>query len=266
VVDAVRSAFADDEATAARVTLQAHGLLRSTGTEASTVGTPHLVALVDLARGVALVREGDLAAGTQVLGTAAESTTATTFPPFLAMCRAYLALAEVKQGEVARARADAMHSLATTIRMGEPKAHSHAVALTALARLKLDDDPVAARRLLQPALESPSLRDDPVAGSVAGLVTTGVEHPVAPHTRRPQRTADAGWDAPVPDIVEDLTPKELEVLGHLAELLTTDEIADKMFVSVNTVRTHIRSILRKLGVNRRNAAIRKARRLHLLPR
>lgn len=65
-------------------------------------------------------------------------------------------------------------------------------------------------------------------------------------------------------IIENLTAKELEVLGHLQELLTTEEIAEKMFVSVNTVRTHIRSILRKLGVNRRNAAVRKARELGLV--
>ncbi len=65
-------------------------------------------------------------------------------------------------------------------------------------------------------------------------------------------------------LIEPLTAKELEVLGHLAELLTTEEIAQKMFVSVNTVRTHIRHILRKLGVNRRNAAIRQARELGLI--
>lgn len=64
-----------------------------------------------------------------------------------------------------------------------------------------------------------------------------------------------------PEVVESLTAKELEVLGHLEELLTTEEIAEKMFVSVNTVRTHVRSILRKLGVSRRNAAVRKAREL-----
>jgi LuxR family transcriptional regulator, maltose regulon positive regulatory protein len=65
-------------------------------------------------------------------------------------------------------------------------------------------------------------------------------------------------------MVETLTPKELEVLGHLEQLLTTDEIAAEMFVSVNTVRTHVRSVLRKLGVNRRNAAVRKARELGLV--
>jgi LuxR family transcriptional regulator, maltose regulon positive regulatory protein len=65
-------------------------------------------------------------------------------------------------------------------------------------------------------------------------------------------------------VVEKLTAKELEVLANLAELLTTEEIAAKMFVSVNTVRTHVRSILRKLRVNRRNAAVRRARELGLL--
>jgi LuxR family maltose regulon positive regulatory protein len=79
-----------------------------------------------------------------------------------------------------------------------------------------------------------------------------------------QRRGGEGRDLVSPDLVEPLTAKELEVLGHLEELLTTEEIAQKMFVSVNTVRTHVRSILRKLGVNRRNAAVRKARDLGML--
>jgi LuxR family maltose regulon positive regulatory protein len=62
-----------------------------------------------------------------------------------------------------------------------------------------------------------------------------------------------------------LTKKEQEVLGYLAELLTTEEIASTMFVSVNTVRSHVRSILRKLGVTRRNEAVRRAWELRLLP-
>jgi LuxR family maltose regulon positive regulatory protein len=46
--------------------------------------------------------------------------------------------------------------------------------------------------------------------------------------------------------------------------LTTEEIAQTMFVSVNTVRTHVRSILRKLSVSRRNDAVRRARELGLI--
>jgi len=68
-----------------------------------------------------------------------------------------------------------------------------------------------------------------------------------------------------PLVHERLTAKEREVLGHLAELLTTDEIAGTMLVSVNTVRTHVRNVLRKLGASRRNEAVRRARDLGILP-
>ncbi|MFL6129428.1 MAG: LuxR C-terminal-related transcriptional regulator [Mycobacteriales bacterium] len=65
-------------------------------------------------------------------------------------------------------------------------------------------------------------------------------------------------------LIEPLTEKEQEVLVHLAELLSTDEIAHRMYVSVNTVRTHVRAILRKLAASRRNEAIRRARDLHII--
>jgi LuxR family maltose regulon positive regulatory protein len=76
--------------------------------------------------------------------------------------------------------------------------------------------------------------------------------------------AGAGPTAVLP-LVSPLTGKEQEVLGLLADLLTTDEIAATLFVSVNTVRSHVRSILRKLGVTRRNQAVRRAWELGLLP-
>src|SRR5512139_458168 len=93
-----------------------------------------------------------------------------------------------------------------------------------------------------------------------------VDHPWLNSSAEPSQTGHlsvhGGGAAPAhvgagPGVVETLTAKQLE------ELLTTEEIADKMFVSVNTVRTHVRSILRKLGVSRRNAAVRKARELGL---
>lgn len=65
-------------------------------------------------------------------------------------------------------------------------------------------------------------------------------------------------------LVEPLTEREGEVLRHLAMLLSTDEIATRMFISVNTVKTHIRGIFRKLSVSRRNDAIRRARDLGLV--
>jgi DNA-binding CsgD family transcriptional regulator len=70
---------------------------------------------------------------------------------------------------------------------------------------------------------------------------------------------------PVEPLVEPLTTKETEVLARLSDFLSTEQIAESMYVSVNTVRTHIRSILRKLGVSRRNEAVRRAWDLALLP-
>jgi LuxR family maltose regulon positive regulatory protein len=61
-----------------------------------------------------------------------------------------------------------------------------------------------------------------------------------------------------------LTDKEQEVLGHLADQRTNDEIAAVMVLSVNTIRTHVRSILRKLSVSRRQDAVRQARALNLI--
>jgi LuxR family maltose regulon positive regulatory protein len=68
-----------------------------------------------------------------------------------------------------------------------------------------------------------------------------------------------------PIVTAGLSGKEHEVLEYLAELLTTDEIASTMYVSVNTVRSHVRSILRKLSASRRNEAVRRAWELGLLP-
>jgi LuxR family maltose regulon positive regulatory protein len=67
-----------------------------------------------------------------------------------------------------------------------------------------------------------------------------------------------------PVVVEPLTGREQEVLGYLSALLSTEEIAELMFVSVNTVKSHVRGILRKLGAPRRNEAIRRARDLQLV--
>ena len=61
-----------------------------------------------------------------------------------------------------------------------------------------------------------------------------------------------------------LSERELEVLEQLAGMLSTAEIAATMFISVNTVRTHIRSILRKLSATRRNQAVRRARELGII--
>jgi LuxR family transcriptional regulator, maltose regulon positive regulatory protein len=62
-----------------------------------------------------------------------------------------------------------------------------------------------------------------------------------------------------------LTDRELAVLGMLPTRLTQQEIAQELYVSVNTVRTHIQGIYRKLGVASRQEAVTRARELGLLP-
>jgi DNA-binding NarL/FixJ family response regulator len=65
-----------------------------------------------------------------------------------------------------------------------------------------------------------------------------------------------GRDAGVPDaIAASLSARELEVLLLLDEHLGTDEIAKRLFISEHTVRSHVKSLLRKLGVSSRRDAL-----------
>jgi len=61
-----------------------------------------------------------------------------------------------------------------------------------------------------------------------------------------------------------LTSRERDLLLELPSMRTTEEIADSLFVSVNTVKTHLRGIYRKLGVNQRRDAVLAARKLGLI--
>jgi LuxR family maltose regulon positive regulatory protein len=135
--------------------------------------------------------------------------------------------------EVGRA-AEAAERLAAALELGRPE----------LLRWPFIDTPPQARRLLRthPRLAEPGRWLSPSNGA------------------RPRTT---GGVAPAPratgEVIQNLSDRELEVLRHLADMLSTAEIAAAMFISVNTVRTHIRSILRKLAVSRRNQAVRRAR-------
>ncbi|WP_186763290.1 LuxR C-terminal-related transcriptional regulator [Lentzea tibetensis] len=61
-----------------------------------------------------------------------------------------------------------------------------------------------------------------------------------------------------------LTTRERDLLVELPSMRTTEEIADSLFVSVNTVKTHLRGIYRKLGVNQRRDAVIVARQRGLI--
>ncbi|MET8446167.1 LuxR C-terminal-related transcriptional regulator [Streptomyces sp. NPDC005209] len=74
----------------------------------------------------------------------------------------------------------------------------------------------------------------------------------------------AAATAPYAPVVEELSARERDVLRRLAQLMSTEEIAADLYVSVNTVKTHLKSVYRKLSVNRRGDAVRRARELGLL--
>src|SRR5690349_8818900 len=62
-----------------------------------------------------------------------------------------------------------------------------------------------------------------------------------------------------------ITPRELEILGLIAEGMSNREIAEKLFVSENTVKTHSSRVFDKLGAKRRTQAVQLGKEFGLLP-
>jgi NarL family two-component system response regulator LiaR len=62
-----------------------------------------------------------------------------------------------------------------------------------------------------------------------------------------------------------LSKRELEVLQLMAEGLSNYQIAERLFVSLNTIKTHASKVFEKMEVQRRTQAIDKAKKLNLIP-
>lgn len=62
----------------------------------------------------------------------------------------------------------------------------------------------------------------------------------------------------------ELTGREIEILQHVADGLTSREIGERLFISENTVKNHVRNILDKLGLHSRNEAVMYALREDLI--
>jgi LuxR family maltose regulon positive regulatory protein len=106
-------------------------------------------------------------------------------------------------------------------------------------------------RSLQPLLRR-QLRRGTHHGALASELLTALDH-------------DDGT-SPVHSevIVESLSPRERAVLRYLPTMMSNQEIAAELFVSVNTVKTHLKAIYRKLDVQDRREAVRRARLMKLL--
>jgi LuxR family maltose regulon positive regulatory protein len=115
-------------------------------------------------------------------------------------------------------------------------------------------------RLRRPFLDAgawlpPLLATAPLQELAAGWLTPG------PSRQDDQARAES---PPAPLVAAELSGREHDVLERLALMMSTQEIAADLYVSENTVKTHLKSAYRKLAVNRRSDAVRRARELGLL--
>ncbi|HYN94483.1 MAG TPA: LuxR C-terminal-related transcriptional regulator, partial [Pilimelia sp.] len=188
---------------------------------------------VAVVRSEALHADGDLAGARRALQTALAGAEVPV-PVLVAawMMHATLALDAAEVGT-------AQHALRQALRLAGPEAQ----------RRPFNEVGVRLRRML---------RDN--QDLAARYEALGRNGPAA-HPPRPTRPAT---DPARPVIVQKLSRREMEVLRHVEAMLPTEEIAGAMYVSVNTVKTHVRSILRKLAASRRNEAVRRARDLGLI--
>jgi LuxR family maltose regulon positive regulatory protein len=154
-----------------------------------------------------------------------------------------------------------------------PTARVDAWALDAIARDELRDED-GALRALERALDLAEPR-----GFVRPLIRNGA--PVRSLLRRHIRRGTAhralagdllaaldgngaGERQSNGPLLEPLTERELAVLRFLPTMMSNTEIASEMFVSVNTVKTHLKHVYRKLDVADRRDAVRRGRELRLL--
>ena len=147
---------------------------------------------------------------------------------------------------------DAQLSYATGDRARGRRSFASALRLAEPEQLRL---PFAAEHgWIGPALQ----RDPELAAAHRSLFVPAVLH--EQQLPAPARAPD---QAPIL-VVEPLTEREREVLRHVSGMLNTAEVASEMYISVNTVKTHLRSIYRKLAAAHRAEAVRRARQLQLI--
>jgi LuxR family maltose regulon positive regulatory protein len=163
---------------------------------------------------------------------------------------AHLGLADAlsQLGQLAAAEREAHR--AEVLRGGPQLSVTHALAL-----LRLADVQIARSRLAQ-ARASLTAAEQEIAEFVdpGGLASFAAEL-----AARLEATSSQARD-----VVEAPSPGELAVLGYLQSDLTQRQIAAQLYLSLNTVRTHVRAIYRKLNVGSREAAVARADTLGLL--
>jgi ATP/maltotriose-dependent transcriptional regulator MalT len=93
----------------------------------------------------------------------------------------------------------------------------------------------------------------------------GFDHTPAIHGSVPDREGAIEPGSKMPQLlIEPLSDRELEVLNLVAQGLSNREIAETLYITVGTAKTHTINIYRKLDVNSRTQAVARAQELNLL--
>jgi LuxR family transcriptional regulator, maltose regulon positive regulatory protein len=188
--------------------------------------------------------------------------------PAIALARLELALGEPE--EALRAIAGFMADERETLM---PTARTDAWAIDAIARDAIHDE-AGALRAIERALDLAEPRGysnailrhgAPIRSLLRRRIAKGTAHRafagdlLAVLEQEPGARQTNGSP-----LLEPLSDRELAVLRFLPTMMSNAEIASEMFVSVNTVKTHLKHIYRKLDVSERRDAVRRGRELHLL--
>ncbi|MBN1661411.1 MAG: hypothetical protein JXA93_23670 [Anaerolineae bacterium] len=267
---------------------KAAGALRTAEKHVNQPGTSPAAHLLNLTLRIHVALGcGDLAAAALavdhvpgVLGSAPEAATSMNEYLFLMLAQTRFLLA---CGELAAAAAhvQALHDRAR--HAGWHSVVLHARALQALAAPTPEQALAAVAEAVTLAEPEGYVRTfvdcgEPMAGLLRRAIATGAAGEYATRLLAAFPVQSSGRDleparalhlaVPIPaaqPLAEPPSEREIEVLVLLCAGYTNQEIARNLYISVNTVKTHLRSIYGKLGVNDRRAAATMARRLSLIP-
>jgi LuxR family maltose regulon positive regulatory protein len=204
-----------------------------------------LPAQAAVVEGSVLLAEGRPAAASTVVApylTRADPGTSLT-------CRACAGLVAALAGKAAGHRDQVMHGLGVALEVADEEGHRRCFTAGGHAVRALIESVAPAMSAYPPVVAA-------LTGTIDPLVAEGSEPQLPLYQNAGPTTTGA--------LVEPLTSRERTVLRYLQGTLSHVEIAALLYISVNTVKTHVKNIYRKLGADRRKEAVRLARELRLL--
>jgi len=188
---------------------------------------------------------------------------------FIPNARAVICMVE---GDATAALEAVREVRASTPSAGPPFTLVEAHLLAGIAHLSLDDRDAAAAAAEQAlAAAEPDRLIFPFALTQAAELLDALPRHGTAHGALLADIVDVLHDTSTPTTdreplpqPDQLSPSELRVLRYLPTNMTRPEIARELYVSINTVNTHIRNIYSKLGTRRRSSAVQRARELRIL--